>query len=95
MYFACTGKETDSESASENEIWEEDEDDIQYDIESKESKQPPKLSDQISFNSNAVAPVYAKCIIKFLLAMQAVFRFTDAAMGHILKFLKALFLIIG
>ena len=39
--------------------------------------------------------MYAKWIVKFLLAMQAVFRLTDAAVGYVLRFLKAFFSILS
>ena len=94
-----TGSDSDAELESEpdNEIWEEDEDDIQLDIadDVQENEQPSNSDDDIMIATNDISVKYAKWVVKFLLAMQAVFRLTDAAIEHILRFLKVIFLIMG
>ena len=89
-----TGSDSvDSESEPDNEIWDEDEDDIANDV--LNEQQPSNSNDDIIMIANNSDVKYAKWVVKFLLAMQAVFRITDAAIEYILRFIKVIFLIMG
>ena len=88
-----TGSDSvDSESEPDNEIWDEDKDDIANDVLNKQ--QPSNSNDDIMIANNSDVK-YAKWVVKFLLAIQAVFRITDAAIEYILRFIKVIFLIMG
>ena len=88
-----TGNDSvDSESEPDNEIWDEDEDDIANDV--LNEQQPSNSNDDIMIANNSDVK-YAKWVVKFLLAMQAIFRITDAAIEYILRFIKVIFLIMG
>lgn len=76
-------------SEPETEIWEEDEENVLCDTE------PPEKFDGSFYSIPVSSQILAMWILRFLMVMQAVFRITDTAIGHFLRFFVVFLRIIG
>lgn len=77
------------EESCNEEMWEEDQDDCQFDDALIES--PPPLPDEHVYQTDAVV----LWLIRFILVLQAKYYITDACINALLKFLCVLFKILG
>ena len=84
----------DDNDAPDVEVWDEDENDILTDITDSE---PPSLGEE-SIQIRAVptrSRILATWLLRFLVIMQAIFKLSDAVLGHFLKFLVVFLKLIG